>query len=500
MPGGRIFLRHNFTGESSNFLIIVWSKTSSPLTNASGFISGSGLGSQDSTTATKAVYQAPYDQQSLVIEQIDPVIYDVKAYRSSDGVTLDEQINILACDAAAHAQYSTITYYYQVDRGEGSVTEGAAWSDPVSETIELRDERLKDQTYQVFERGTGEIIPPSETGGEYTDRSDAGGGFDLAVDGKVFQSQTWYTVTVHNRVDAIESGSGSGSGSSDEVNGVIPITEDADFDATAMNGKLLYAAGPSSDIITITFPNLSLVSDCTFKVSTHGGSQKYLALQLDAGDSAKLKSADYNVIYLGKGESCSVFIKNNVFYFLKSPEGYDNLGKVIWGHMVENNMISMDGTQYDQSDEPRLMQWIETFSGGQVISEGTGSTQWGYSTIVNGKIIYPNKGKFARDDIGETIRVPDMRNMGLRGLKYLDGTTDSERESQGPGGYQIDSVGSFTGIFPIPKGNSYTGAPNNDIFGNGSNNPEIRNLSMDVDTDKDETRMENIGLIPLLCV
>lgn len=498
MKPGRIELVHTFQGET-NYVILRWYKTSAPLTSATGYVTGTGLGAQNATTRTNVVYPAPHIQESLLIEDLDPVMYLVKAFRSSDGVAMDSEIFTLACDAGANATYSTITYTYVVDRGEGDATPGSVWNDPVDGDTQLRDERLNLQTYDVWQRMIGRLLPPSVSNNEWIDRSDAGGGFDFNIPGKVFESGQVYWATVAITIAAPSSSSSVIGGF---IDGVVPLTIDGDFDPDTMFNKLLYANFAGSGGAQLTFINVSVIPDGFFKVSTHGGNQKYLQLQFDSGDTIRYMSEDKNVIYLGKSEEISIFVKDNVFYVLDDTTGYRRLGQRIWGDKLELNTLYRDGTQYNQSDYPRLMEFVDSLPVGNVVSEAV----WASSiTDANGQTIYPNKGLFARDDGAGKIRVPDDRNMFMRSLKYLDATVDAERQINKPGGHQshaffkhnhtvasTNSNNSSSDTADVVRGTSPGTVNTKGGLGSGKTIGETGNAI--------ETRSENIGLIPLLCV
>lgn len=494
MKLGRIELVHNFEGEPT-YIIIRLYKTSSPLTNVSMYVTGSNLGSQDATTVTQVVYPAPHQQESLVIEDLDPVMYDVKTYRSADGINIDEQITILACDAGARAQYSSTMFQYIVDRNNSGSDPN--WSDPVSATIILRDERLLNGNYRVYVRGVG--LRGTD---EYTDRSDLGGGFDLTIADELWETGQRIFVILNNRVDVTGDSDPSATMSGD-VTDVYVISSDKDFDPTMMNGKLLFVNYASIINGKLAIPSLATLPDCNFKVSTMAGLQRYFGLILDPGDTVATMNGDKNIVWLGKGEIVSIFVRNNVMYITSPLTGYEKLGQRIFGDRLQLNTVYRDGTQYNQDDYPRVMEFVEMLSVGNVVSE----TVWNTS-IVNsdGETVYPNKGLFARDDLANTIRVPDSRNKFIRALKFLDATVDTERNINKPGGQQDDAFKIHNHIINTsnsPLSNSGDADParsgnHGDVSVNRGGLGASKSIGQTGNTT--ETRAENEGLIPLLCI
>lgn len=497
MAAGRIEIKHVFPGET-DYIIWTLRKTSNLLTLVPATFYD---GTTTTPAVTKFVYAAPHPESIMLLTDIEPTMYLVTPYRSADGIALDEELPMqLAVDASSGAQFTTTKFEYVVNRGLGSAVPGEVWNDPVSDQNELRDERLNGKTYWIEERGTG-IMGEDEI----TDRSDDGGGFDFATPDKVFEDSARYFAIVQNALDTAPSVSGGS-----DFNDIILISEDMGFDAGTMNGKVLVSAyAGAAKVVTVTMGNLATIADCKFRIQTHSGTQRYIAMQLDSGDVVSLIGIDtWNVLYFGKGEVVEVLIKSNVMYITSDVPGYDLLGQRVWGDKVEKNTLRRDGTLYNQADVPRLMQWIDTLGGGLVVTEAV----WAGFTIdtLTGDTIYPYKSFFARDNVGGTIRVPDDRNKSIRSL--LADTGDTDRATQGPGGYQhyrtgMKAVkvgvrdgagGSSTGTL---SGTGFSGQDNYSSFitENGSTQNHIRfNNASDAYTGANETRSSNVGLIPLI--
>lgn len=492
---GSLEIRHNFAGETG-YVIMVPKKTTAPLSNVVCTIDGV-------INQTRKVYPAPHSEVSVLIEDLEQVWYFIRFYRSADGVALDEEILTIAGNAKSGAAYPVTRYEYVVDRGNDNISEGTGdevWSDPVSGTIELRDERLAYKYYWVQERGTGDLLQISSSK-EILDRSDAGGGFDFTQPGKQFNEGGVYVVTVIEKTDVADSG-GSGGGSSLSI---VNLTADDTFDTATMNGALIFANKAGSGLLTLTFGALAGIGNCSFSVSTHGGNQDYLALQLNAGDTVKHQRKDRNVILMGKGEDISIVIDSNIMYVVQ--DGISKVvGQRIFGDRTELNTIVRDGTRYAISALPRINQWIDDGTL-DVVSE----IQWASSVVIHGETVYPYKHKFTRE--GGQIRVPDDRDFIAGGLKNTDGvTSDPEYVTQKPGGYQHYST-SLKGIqlqLRDGSGGSSTGTLENRGF-SGQDNPAAwlddnvigdgaeKYIREKAGTTK-QTREKKFGMLPLLCI
>jgi hypothetical protein len=481
-------ISHNFSGETG-FIIAKPVKSTAPLSDVICIIDGV-------AAQTRKVYPAPHSQRSMLIEGLDPVWYLIKFYRSVDGIALDEEILTLAGNALVDSLYPITKYEYVVNRGHDNTTPVSTgpevWADPVEGDIGIRDERLAGQVYWIEERGTGQLRTD-----EITDRTDDGGGFDfeatLVAGGKVMNDGATYIATVIERVDAAPT---SGTGSSD-YNSIVILTADLDFDPNIHSGRVL-VANWSSDLGVLTMPNLSLLPDCKFKLQTHGGTQSYATIQFDAGDAIEFRKSDMNALHLGSGEEIEIIIKDNAAYVGQYSGDYPFVGQRIWGDAnTELNAVLRNGTQYTQASKPRLMQWIDEY-GVPTISEGTGAAQWGYSVVVDGETIFPNKGKFARDDVGGTIRVPDDRDRTMMALKNTDGSSDATRQSQGSGSFQKNTFKSHTHRSKDGFGyGNYSGGSNPFSRYRDPSDP-FQSAGLIEATGDDKTRMDNTGMLPLL--
>lgn len=475
MPLGSLTITHKFAGETG-WIIAVPRKTTTPLADVICTIDGV-------TNQTRIPYAAPHDDQvSLLIEDLEPVWYFIHFYRSADGAALDELLLTIAGNARNGAQFPLTRFEYVVDRGN---SEPDVWSDPVSDTIQLRDTRLADKVYFVFERGTGPLMTY-----ELTDRTDAGGGFDLDVPDKVFEPGEEYMVLVMEKVD-VDSSTSSGGGS--DYNDILLINEDTDYDPVSMNSKVL-VANWENNIGLFSIPALAGVANSKFRLQTHGGSQSHVIIQFNEGDTVRFMNDAFNQIILTRGEEIEILFKEGVAYIGFSNTDYKRVGKREDFDASYFNGLMLDGTQYNQVDYPRLMWWIN-YNGIPTVSEST----WASMVVIEGANKFPWKGFYAVE--GDTIRVPDMRDMTTKVLKTFDleDASDPERHKNQPGGYQKDGVGDFSGTATMQHGYSYTGPPNSGTLGNGLNTPEDKDTAIKVTTGK-KTRSENIGQLKIVII
>lgn len=453
----KIEIVHNLSGEPGT-VILVGYKSEFPLVEI---------------VALREVYPAPHSQETYLRDESDgvvPVMYIMRWFRSSDGIALDVEIPIaLAVDASTGATSPITRIEYNVD--------GPEPEDPASGQNELRDARLLDKEYWIEERGTGSMFVD-----EITIRNDDGGGFDWTDPDKLFNEGGRYVAYI---IEDVDTPSGGGGGTSND--GVITLTGATlgsdDFDAPTMDGKLL-VTGYTGTAGTLVFAALSSLPDCRFRYSAQGGTQNYGVWQLNPGDTVQFKNQTLNVLYFEKGSSVECMIRDGVMYLWNYVGNYEQRGTVrgdsnsTRAATLGNLLLGNESTGVlNQSDYPGLFEYLLSLPVGAFVSLGSGTGQWSGDGGIH-------KSKWGIS--GTTFRVPH-----LQGLTRKFGTA--------AGLYEADGVGPITGATAeITKGNSYTGNPNNTIFGNGANNPTQQNISIDIDTGNTETTVKNFGEIPFI--
>lgn len=431
------------------------------------------------------------------IININPVVHLIEFWRSSDDVTLDELLRTWSVDASRTADAPIVAQYdYVVDRGytnETPVDTGdEVWADPVLDATQIIDERLNGYTKD-------EIRFEQRGGIKYReDEYDlvTGGGVELLGGFTFGDAGQTYSVTVYKTVPQP-----GVSASSSDYNDVLVITANGTLDNTYYK-KLVVANKAGSGLLTVTFPDLALIANSKIKFQTHGGNQSFLVLQLDSGDTIKFLGENKNKIVLGKGEEIELLFKDNVGYVMHYEGDARRVGARLMDDIQRLNTLKADGTEYNQADYPRLMDFINALPAAQIKSY----SDWSISTTPNyvvdqdggaeyTKAIFPNKGFFAVDNVNSKFKVPDMKNMFIRSLKTFDSVdaSDTERTSNKPGAYQIDAFRKHS----HEAGGLWNESGTAHIASGGTSNEGEFRLQR---SGGEETRGENIGLIPLIVV
>lgn len=436
-------------------LIIQWVKFSAPLTEVG-----------------RVAYDAPHPERALTVSPLTDEMYSFRFWQSSDGTALDTLLLSMDIDAGeSGAGADLATYSYVVNRGSFGLD--PAWSDPVAGETAIVDERLIGATKVVVTlRGTGPLRDD-----EFT--FDSATGTITLVSGDTFAADdTWH-------VWVVKTGTSDGSAPVTSTGySVLPVSSNFTFDVATHGSKILWWTG-SALVGQITFPALSSLSDCAFKICTHGGSSRYLKLALDGSDTARFLQQDKENLYLAAGEEIEIVISNNVMYVVHYRGQYENVGQFVWGRKNELNRMNLDGTRYSIADLGRLHDdYISLLGVSQIVTEAAWPTT--AIQVINGEnvTVYPYKGFFTLE--GGQVRLPDFRNQFIRAIKA---GADAERITQAAGGFQAGKARHrFT---------TGTGAGQGDVsLGHGYAGGSPSTYSFRYSYVNSQTNPDNIALIP----
>lgn len=480
----RIGLNINVSGYTGQ-LLIVWRET----------IAGNPTPPE---TGRSAALAFPYDAV-YSIDNVNPVVHLVELWRSADGTTLTELIKQWNIDASVYNAIRFVEYQYKVDRGWNNTNQSTgteAWADPVNLDTELTDERLVNATKDdmtVHMAGYGRLLHD-----EYDLKS--GGGIILNY-GKTFDTDVAWFISYYTVETANVTVTTTSLYTSVEV---VTASRDLYVDASDNLYNKLVVINSANPVVAIAFPDLALIPNHTkLTFNNHRGSQNYLKLQLDSGDSVYFNNAAINVIYLAKGEEISFYVMDGVCY-VTSYYGNAKIRGSVHADMDSSRhtdtgafLLADESTgELDADDYPALYEFIENLPSSHAVPLGTSSGQWSFSQTLNaGKnneaTTYPNKSKYGIDTVARTFRVPHLKNLSRRFVNT----------GENPGRYQHDYVGKFEPVtVTVPKGWSYTGGPNNTRFGNGdpghAENKDVTGIK--VDTGNIETTMKNFGETPYI--
>lgn len=407
-------------------LIIRWVKASAPLAE---------VGRNDNPSLLTFPYDAVY-----TIPDLAKVVYKVQLWRSDDGIALDQLLKEWPIMAGSGSGSSAVKYYqYKVGRGWTNVTQDTGdlvWADPENGDVSLIDERLEGFTQDqiIFhEVGVGNKL-------SYRWELLPGGGITL-LDGFTFDTDVEFTAETLDTSEAVEDTEDTQSPGAPYA-GVEEITADSDFDTTLYD-KLVNVAsdGPR---LQVNIPDLTLIPDgkhVTF--NTHKGTQNYLVLQFDVGDTVRANNQDVNVLYIPKNQTISLFFWEGECIITTPTDFLLKRGTILMDYdLLRANTLAVIAAdeatgELDKFSYEGLYAYINGLTGTAVATLGSAVGQWGYSNAG----VFENKRKFGIDTGTEKIRVPH-----LTGVTPKFGTT--------PGTYEADSVGALTFNVDYKQGKS----------------------------------------------
>jgi hypothetical protein len=448
-------------------------------------------------TGRSDAFDFPYDDV-YTINNINPTVHIVELWRSTNGTALSELIKRWEIDPSLVNATQLVRYQYHVGRADsgGTIGNGDYWADPNDGDTDLVDERLNGATQddlRVHEAGYGD-----RANDEYELLT--GGGIRLLGTGVQFNQDTRWFIEYFTIIQ-LQSVVTTTAPYTD----VVVLANDDDFytDANTNYYNKLVIVDSSSPTVRLSFPDLDTIPNNTrVRFNTHQGSQNYLELAFDAGDSVNYLGVARNKIYIAKCEEFALYFKNGVCYVEKGADRGLFRGD-IWGSLDSSKytdtgaFLLADETTGELSgdDYPGLYEFIENLPAGHSCALGTGAGQWSQAVVVNtGKInqetTYPNKTKYGINTGTRTFRVPHLKNLSRRFVNT----------GQNPGRYQHDAVGKFEADVTLSKSHTYTGGPNNTVIGNGQDNANKQDklIPMKVDTGSTENITRNFGETPFV--
>lgn len=407
-------------------LIIRWVKASAPLAEV----------------GRSAALDIPYDAV-YTIPDLAKVVYKLQLWRSDDGIALDQLIKEWPIMAGDTGGFSIVKYYqYKVGRGWNNVTQDTGdlvWADPEADDTSLTDERLDGFTQDqiiLHEVGVGNKL-------NYKYELLPGGGITL-LDGFTFDADVEYTIETLDSasLEAPEDSSTPGSPYAD----VIEVTADIDLfvDATDNLYNKLVKIASDGPRLQINIPDLALIPDGTHVTfNTHKGTQNYLVLQFDLGDTVRANNQDVNVLYIPKNQIISLFFWDGECIITTPTDFLLNRGTILMDYdLLRANTLAVIAAdeatgELDKFTYEGLYAHVNSLTGSAVVPLGSAAGQWGYSNAG----VFENKRKFGIDTSTEKIRVPH-----LTGVSPKFGDT--------PGTYEGDSTGESSFTYAYKQGKS----------------------------------------------
>lgn len=402
----------------TNSLIAIARKTTTPLAEEA-----------------REVYAPPHPATRNVVVpatgDIDPVIYYVDFYESSNGVSLDLLLSQFVYDLKNQIVISERRFY---------VVDGPGATDPPANQTILADAYLDGKTISgVFKEGFRYLRPSTETIPEW--QTHAGGGIEL-LNNIIFSGGEVYSIEISYLANQTQVTGGSGM-----YTGVVLIDTNTTLSLTHRN-KRLRTESAASNVLVVTLEAIGAVADGTFyHFTSNGGVQNQTRILPDGAETIKYNGGNYTELSIGKGEFVRI-VKTGSFWEAELTHSFVlQVGERFSSTWKDHPSCKPeDGELYDGDEWPRIWWWLKNklptthyYTDDTVIDPGF--------THQIGK-----EGFFVLHSTLKKFRVPITENLSERGLKnFTTYNADTERLYDYPGGVQNEMIGPHTHSLPIDQ-------------------------------------------------
>jgi hypothetical protein len=464
----------------TNHLIAVARKTTTPLV----------IEAQES-------YAPPHPATRNVIVpatgSIDPVIYYVDFYESSNGVSLDLLLSQFVYDLKNQVVISERRFY---------LVDGPQSYDPPANQDTITDAYLDGKTISgFFKSGQGYLRPNTESVVEWI--TVAGGGIKLQ-NSLIFSGGEVYCVEISYLADQTQIIGGG------LYNGVQLIDVNTILNSS-YRGKRLRCEASVSTSLVVTLESVAAVPDGTFyHFTTNGGTHNQTRILPSGSETIKYNGENYPELWVGKGEYVRIVKVGSIWEAELVHENTLMVGEHFSGTWKDHPACKPeDAALYDGDEWPRIWWWMNNKlpSTHKIIDDN----------VVNGGYTHPSgqEGLFVLHSTLKKFRVPNTQNLSERGLKNFTGYgTDIQRIYDYPGGVQNESIGpgsvrtiAWTGngighgsVISTSVGFLATLGDGGEITSDsasGTNNNSARTQTWSIISPGGENRVKNFGVIYL---
>jgi hypothetical protein len=399
----------------TNHLIVVARKTTTPLV-------------EEAREAFAPPHPATQNVVVPAVGDIDPVVYYIDAYESSDGIALDLLLSQFVYDLKNSIVIAERRFY---------VVGGPGANDPAPDQQILTDSYLDGKTISgVFKEGFRYLRPDTENIVEWEPVT--GGGIELQGD-LFFSGGEVYVVEISYLADQTQVSSGG------MYSGVELIDTDITLSSSYRNKRLRCHAAASNKLV-VTLESVALVPDGTFYHFTSNAGMQNQTRLLPAGSETILYNGEnYPELSFGKGEFVRIVKIGSIWEAEMAHDNILRVGERFAGTWKDHpSTFPENGALYDGDEWPRIWWWISNkLPSTHKITDDT-VIDSGYAAPTD------RRGQFVVHSTLKKFRVPNWQGTAERGL--ADFSTyggDASRNYDYPGGFQDEMVGPHT--HPLPR-------------------------------------------------
>lgn len=412
------------------------------------------------------------------IDNIEDIVYTVKFYEETGGPgTLIKSHDMTI---------STSTL--QLDADLEIIVDGGESYDPVDGDDTVVIPQCVGKDYYVMQRDIGQLL--EVRAGEIT-KDLINGGFTLN-NGIKFSSGDVFVIKFKATIVVNLPNSQSPSIYKD----IVFI--DADITLTSADYGKLFIVDGLLPVVTITFPAIEdTIEKVPLWIESVGSTHNNVIMKAAPAQNITGLGSASNTFILGKGERAQFMRLGLKLYGFTDSNDIKRAGQFDWGNYASVNRMFADGVEYTIADYPRIAKALPFMN-------TVTYAQYASVIVVDGDNTTPYKGFFAISNDTLKMKVPDLRNMSIRALKFLDNTVDAQRTTQKSGGYQHNTNkahghlmfgGPDNGLPPYIAGGHSTGG--NLGYGMWGTNG-VPSSGLTGPSGGIEARTNNIGQIPLI--
>lgn len=420
----------------------------------------------------------PVSNYNFIISNLDPEVYYIRYYDAPTNSALGTLVAELVVSALTGDTISERRFYtcggpglYDPADGATGVTDPYLIGKTVSGTFKEGFRYFKETDEYTFDDTTGAIA---------------------VINGTAFATDEKFVVEIKFSV-----GTSSSSASGGLYTGTLNVSAaTATLLAADINKRIRCVGTAATQVITLcTLASISVEGGYYFDNSC-GGTAVQVKILLPGGDRIRFNgfmaaSDQFAEFWVSKGEHLLVRKFDATYWeVITDYKGVEVGSRQSGEYTGMPGWMPEDGSLSDGDEFCRIWWWINhILPGTQVITDDA----------VTGAYVWPvgKEGLFVKHSSLNKFRWPNTQGLSERGLKSFSAFgADAGRVYDYPGGVQNGQVGEFPATIPLPKGNSYTGGPNQLRLGNGNNSPQNFDLVVTLNTGK-ETRVKNIGVIYL---
>lgn len=365
---------------------------------------------------------------------------------------------------------------------------------------------LVNKDYRVVQRGVGHLKD-----NEVTDYGTFG--FELQGGATFTLDDTYFIEFIPKILYTPSTGGTTINGFKD----VVELQDDLVLDTTYLNKLIDINRALDSIAPTFELPAIASWTDMSsIGFTMNRGLQINAIIKLVSGETIWFNNQQVNDIVIGMNEAIKITKKDTSLYVESSSINYADIGKVENGIMLENNTVIGEGQLLLRNTYVRLWRKVQQLtSGNGLVSEAT----WATSSPLN-------EFNYTTGNGSTNFRVPNYRGVAIRfldGGRGLDADRVTTSQQNTIGSYQRDmmeehkhrigyidgisgGVGGYgrdTGESPISFGISGAGGSGERALTDKPSRQVDANNTSYTRADGSEisgieTRMKNVGLLPLI--